>query len=133
MGGPLGRYLHLRHNFFARIVVTLGIYHRRVKPWSVLKAYTDPFPTPESRMGTYVFLRQIRKASAGLKSIEDRLTVLRAKPVEIVWAKKDPAFGKAAYIKKWKTHFPNAPVDHIRGASHYIQEDAPERIVSTFK
>jgi haloalkane dehalogenase len=130
MGGPLGKYLHLHHNFFARVMVPLGIYHRRAKTRSILKAYTDPFPTPESRIGTYVFPRQIRKASDWLKGIEGRLTVLRAKPVEMVWAKKDPAFGKEAYIKKWKTHFPDAPVDRIEDASHYIQEDAPERVAS---
>ena len=130
MGGPLGKYLHLRHNFFARVMIPAGIYHREFKTETLLKAYTDPFPTPASRMGTYVFPRQIRKAHKWLKAIENKLHVLSKTPVEMVWAMKDPAFGKESYIKKWRTYFPNAPVDRVALASHYVQEDSPERIVA---
>ncbi len=130
MGGPIGKYLHLRRNFFAKVMVPSGIFHREAKTKTILKAYTDPFPTPESRMGTYVFPRQIRKASPWLKTVEEKLKVLRDKPVEMVWAMRDPAFGKEYYIKKWKTFFPDAPVERVEDASHYLQEDCPERIIS---
>jgi haloalkane dehalogenase len=130
MGGPLGKYLHLRHNFFARVMVPWGIHRRRAKTPAVRRAYTDPFPTSGSRIGTYVFPREIRKSSAWMKGIQDRLTALGAKPVEFVWSMKDPAFGKEYYIEKWRTYFPDAAVDRVWRASHYIQEDAPERIVA---
>ncbi len=130
MGGPIGKYLHLRHNFFARFIVPFGIFKRDVKTRNVLKAYTDQFPTPDSRIGTYVFPRQICKASSWLKRVEEDLSALQDKPVEIVWAMKDPVFGKEYYIKRWQSHFPDAHVDRIEDASHYLQEDSPERIAS---
>ncbi|HPJ93801.1 MAG TPA: alpha/beta fold hydrolase [Deltaproteobacteria bacterium] len=133
MGGPLGNYLHLRHNFFARVIVPWGIYHKETRLPSVLKAYTDPFPTPESRMGTYVFPRSIRTSSAWLKDIESRLYMLRNKPVYMVWAMKDPAFGKKYYIRRWKKYFPDARLDMVSDASHYLQEDCPERVVNAIE
>ena len=130
MGGPVGRYLHLRHNFFAKVMVPSGISRRKVKTKEVLRAYTAPFPTHKARMGTYVFPRQIRLAAPWLKTVEERLHRLRNKPVEMVWAMKDPAFGKESYIKRWQEHFSDAPIDRIEDASHYLQEDRPERIVA---
>ncbi len=133
MGGPVGKYVHTRHNFFARVMLPAGIAHRKAKRAEVLEAYTDPFPTPEARIGTYVFPRQIRKASTWLKTVEADLSKLKDKPVEMVWAMKDPAFGKEYYIKRWQSHFPDAPIDRIEDASHYLQEDNPERIVAALK
>ncbi len=129
MGGPIGKYLILQHNFFAKVMVPYGIFHSGKKTPSILEAYTSRFPTPESRLGTYIFPRQIRKASPWLKSIQDKLGVLREKPVRLVWAMKDPAFGKEKYIKKWKSYFPGAFTDRVEHASHYLPEDCPERIV----
>ena len=129
MGGPLGPWLHLRHNFFARVMVPAGIYRKEIKKPALFKAYTDQFPTPDSRRGTYVFPREIRKSAKWLASIEDKLPALSEKPAEMVWAMRDPAFGKEYYIRKWQTFFPDAPVDRVEHASHFIQEDAPDRIV----
>lgn len=130
MGGALGKYLHLRHNFFARRIVPAGIYREEKKTPDVLKAYTDPFPRPETRMGTWVFPRSIRACALWLQSIEARLSRLRNKPVEMVWAMKDPAFGKESYIERWQSYFPGAAVDRIEDASHFLQEDCPERVAA---
>ena len=133
LGGPLGRFLHLRRNFFAKRIVPSGIARPERKPPEVLKAYTDPFPTPASRMGTYVFPGAIRQESTWLGSIEERLHVLGEKPVEMVWAMKDKAFGSEKYIDHWKGHFPDAPVERVADASHYLQEDCPENVAAAIR
>jgi haloalkane dehalogenase len=133
MGGPVGKYLNLRHNFFADRIVRGGIASAASKPEAVFKAYTDPFPTPESRIGTYVFPRAIRNSTTWLESIEHRLARLRGKPVELVWAMKDRAFGNEATIARWLRHFPGAPVERLEDAAHYIQEDRPEAIAAAIR
>jgi haloalkane dehalogenase len=133
MGGPVGRYLHLRRNFFARRLVPWGIARKERKPPEVLRAYTDPFPTDKSRMGTYVFPRAIRKSASWLRSTEERLSRLCRRPVEMVWAMKDPAFGKESYIRRWQNHFPDAAVDRVQDASHYLQEDCPDRVAAAVR
>ena len=47
----------------------------------------------------------------------------------LVWAMKDPAFGKPRYLDRWRTIFPQAQVETLDNASHYLQEDRPDRIV----
>lgn len=130
MGGLLGRYLHLRHNFFARVMVPLGIFHQKSRSPAILSAYTGPFPDPGSRMGTYVFPREIRKSSPWLKQTERQLVRLKDKPVRMVWAKRDPAFGWERYIRKWRSYFPDASVERLWDASHYLPEDRPDRVVA---
>lgn len=133
MGGSIGKYLHLRRNFFARKIVPSGIARAERRTPAILKAYTDPFPTPASRTGTWVFPRAIRRSAAWLAEIERQLPRLRAKPVELVWAMKDVAFGREPIIQRWLSYFPGAPVDRLPEAKHYLQEDEPERVAAAVK
>lgn len=130
MGGPWGRWLHMRHNVFARFVVPAAIHHVEKRTPPVLKAYTAPFPTPASRTGTWAFPRAIRTSAAWLAETESRLGRLRGLPVEMVWAMRDPAFGHERYIRRWHRYFPGAPVERVEDASHYLQEDRPDRVVA---
>ena len=133
MGDALGRFLIRRYNIFANKVVPASITRADRKTPEVLKAYTDPFPTPESRKGTWVFPREIRVNNDWLGETEKGLARLRGKPVELVFAMKDPAFGQETTIARWKTYFPDAPVDRIPDANHYIQEDAPDRVAAAIR
>jgi haloalkane dehalogenase len=133
MGDALGRFLHRRFNFFAKKIVPASIARADRKTPEVLKAYTDPFPTPESRIGTWVFPREIRMNDGWLGQTENGLAKLRDKPVEFVWAMKDPAFGQEKFIARWQSYFPGAPVDRVADASHFIQEDAPDRVAAAVK
>ncbi len=133
VGGPLGRYAHRRHNFFAAKIVPSGIYYRKRKPPEVFKAYTDPFPTEESREGTAVFPREIRRSKDWLKGIGNRLGRLVDKPVELVWGMKDLAFGSEAIVRRWQRYFPQAHLTRLEKASHYLQEDQPEAIAAAVR
>ncbi len=128
VGGPVGRYAHLKHNFFARRIVPAGIYYRKRKDAEIFKAYTDPFQTEASRMGTAVFPREIRKSARWLTDIGNRLYRLADKPVEMVWGMKDMAFGSEGIIRRWQKYFPHARVTRLEKASHYLQEDQPDEI-----
>ena len=128
MGGPHREWLHHKHNFFVRRVLPWGINSPSKYDPDVMEAYMGPFPSWESRKGTAEFPRQIRKASAWLSAIEERLSRLKGIPKEMVWAKKDPAYGSEAMIAKWRSYFPGIFVTRETEASHYLQEDCPESI-----
>jgi haloalkane dehalogenase len=53
--------------------------------------------------------------------------------VELVWALKDPAFGQEKVIQRWLGYFPDAPVDRVANANHYIQEDAPDHVAAAIR
>jgi haloalkane dehalogenase len=50
-------------------------------------------------------------------------------PVLIVWGDCDQAF-KEPQRRRWERTFPNHRTVILQGASHYIQEDAPEEILA---
>lgn len=129
-GGPVGKYLILQHNFFARWLMPASFTRPELRAPDVLNAYTDPFPTPASRMGTYVFPCAINHSDEWLASIESRLHLLAGKPVALVWAMKDLAFGNEETIARWHRHFPHASVDRIPDAGHYVPEERPDRVVA---
>jgi haloalkane dehalogenase len=97
-----------------------------------LKAYADPFPTPESRKGPAIFPVQIVAATPWLEQIESRLSLLAGKPVEFIFGLKD-LLSTPSEIGKWLKHFPNAGVQKIEGANHFTQEDCPDNYVIAIK
>ncbi|MBI3604828.1 MAG: alpha/beta fold hydrolase [Nitrospirae bacterium] len=131
MGGSLlGRYLNVKRNFFVRKMIPAGIFHKEKISSTLLEAYAAPFSTEESRTGIWIFPGEIRRSASWLAETESRLYLLKEKPVAMIWAKKDPAFAKPKYINRWLKHFPQAELEILEDASHYLQEDRPDRIVA---
>jgi haloalkane dehalogenase len=92
--------------------------------------YVEVVPTQESRRGIAVFPIQIRAARPWMAELEARVdTALRSKPTVLIWGMKDPAFGAAGVLERWKATFPQAKVIRLQAAGHYIQEDAPDQII----
>lgn len=134
MGGKrLGRYLQLKKNFFAKKIIPAGIFHKEKITPALMSAYTDPFPTEASRIGAWVFPREIRGSAGWLADIESKLHLLKNRPVALIWPGKDPAFGKERYLDRWRRYFPDAEIERVEDASHYIQEDRPDRVIAGIK
>jgi len=131
LGGPVGRYLIGQHNLFVERIIPAGV--RRVKlPAAVMDAYRGPFPTPESRRPVYVFPKEILASRPFLTEIEAGLPKLADRPALIVWGTKDVAF-RAAERRRWEDVFPGHRTVLLDGAGHYIQEDAPDEIVTAIR
>ncbi len=96
-------------------------------------AYLTPHPSWASRTGVLAYPRLIpwdEKSPTrplGLH-VEANLEKLSGKPALICWAMKDPAFPRGV-LDLWRKRFPGAEVHEIEDASHFLQEDAHERIV----
>ena len=134
MGGwPIGYYLQTRRNYFAKAMLPDGIFHKEKVTPSLRKAYTDPFPTVDSRKPTYIFPGQIRKAHAWLGKIESKLSVLGDVPTQILWGEKnDPGFGLKE-LKKWQGFLKMQETETVDDASHSVQEDRPDRVVAAIR
>jgi len=127
-GGPLGKYLILRHNLFANRMMPFLLTQPNSKTPEIKKAYTDPFPTTDSRMGTYVFPRALTHTGEWLDEIQTRLHLLADKPVELVFGMKDIALAREEVINRWLGYFPHAGLDRVKEAGHFIQEEVPDRV-----
>jgi haloalkane dehalogenase len=131
-GWPLGYWLQTQRNFFARVIVPNGIYHAEKVTESLRKAYIDPFPTPGSRIPTWVFPGQIRKAKSWLADIEAKLPLLSDVPAHILWGTKDGGF-PLAMLEKWQSYLKMNETEPLDDASHYVQEDRPDRVVAAIQ
>ncbi|MCZ8521637.1 MULTISPECIES: alpha/beta fold hydrolase [Paenibacillus] len=134
MGGrPLGYWLQTRRNFFARVIVPHGIHHTDRVTDTLRAAYTAPFPTPASRKPTWVFPRHIRKARPWLAETESRLPALSNVPAHILWGTKDSAGFPLEEMAKWQSYLQNHESEVLDDASHYVQEDRPDRVAAAIR
>ena len=104
MSTPPLQWLILKRNFFVKVIMP-RLVERKLEP-AVFETYQKVQPSPESRRG------------------------VAEKPMELVWAMKDPAFGRETVIQRWLRDFPDGHVTRLGDANHYVQEDAPEALAA---
>ena len=100
---------------------------------TVLDAYRAPFPTPESRLALLCWSRDIPVQETDpsypeMKRIEEGLVRFTGTPTLLVWGMRDPVLPESV-LRTWQRIYPQATAAEIEDASHFLQEDAPERIV----
>ena len=128
LGNALSRKLILSKNLLAKHLMSIMLPATAKANKAITAAYSAPFPTPASRLGTAVFPRQLTAANPWLDKLEKRLHTLKSKPVEFVFGLKDPGTRKAD-MAKWLEHFPDANVQRVAQGNHFTQEDCPENYV----
>ena len=123
MGGPLGRLLIRRFNFFVNVMIPAGHRRRRLTA-EEMNHYRQALPTPQRRNPSAVFPKDITAARTFLADLEDGLKALVDMPTLIVWGDADVAF-RAKERRRWETLMPRSHTVVLAGAGHYLQSDAP--------
>jgi cis-3-alkyl-4-acyloxetan-2-one decarboxylase len=100
----------------------------------VMDAYRAPFPTPASRLALLCWSRDIPVSEADpsyaeMKRIERGLPQFINTPTLLVWGMRDPVLSEPV-LRTWQSIYPRAITYEIEDASHFLQEDAPARIVN---
>ena len=119
-------------NLFVEGFLPAGIHHKeRIN--EIMPAYRAPFPDWNSRIGTLAYPRDIpvgddHPSTPAMGNIQDNLGKLNV-PTTIIWGMLDPAI-PPPLIDAWLGVYPHAQVHRIDTASHFLQEDEPEQIVS---
>jgi cis-3-alkyl-4-acyloxetan-2-one decarboxylase len=119
-------------NLFVEGFFPAGTYHKE-RLNELMPAYRAPFPDWNSRIGTLTFPRDIpvgdeHPSTPTMGHIEDNLGRLNV-PTTVIWGMHDPAI-PPPLIGRWKAVYPHAETHEIQTASHFLQEDEPEQIVS---
>jgi haloalkane dehalogenase len=127
----LGGLLVKQADIFTNVFMRGGIKRKKLT-LDERFMYQRPHPTPESRVPVHVMPREILAARDLLTEVEDGLAQVADKPALIVWGDKDQAFREPQRLR-WEGTFPDHRTEILRGASHYIQEDAPVEIVAAIK
>ena len=127
MGGPIGRMLIRRYNFFATSVMRQAFGDNRRLSAATHEQYLRPLANPADRTGCMVFPRQIVGSTAWLAGIWGKIGALRNTPTLIVWGMKDIAF-REKELKQWQRAFPGARTVRLDTVGHYVQEEAPAEL-----
>ena len=80
----------------------------------------------------HVLPREILSAYELLTEVEQGLARLTSLPALIVWGDRDQALREPQRLA-WERTFPNHRTVILTGASHYIEEDAPDEIVAAIR
>jgi len=126
-----GGFLVKRLDLFTNVFVPGGVKRKKLSP-AEKEMYKRPHPTPESRIPVHVMPREILAAHDLLSEVEGGIPRVAHLPALIVWGDRDQAFKEPQRLR-WERTFPNHKTVILKGASHYIQEDAPEEIVRAIK
>lgn len=129
---PPGAWLIQRFNAFSGLAVRMATASR-LKP-AVAQGLVAPYRgSPDRRLATLRFVQDIPlhrsdPAWAVLEQTEQRLDALRGKPVLIGWGAKDFVFDDRV-LARWREILPDAEVDYLEQAGHYVLEDAAAHLL----
>jgi haloalkane dehalogenase len=125
VGGPIGRFLIKKRNFFARDIVKAAFGDKKKLTKEIHSHYLSPLNDPKDRKGSWVFPKEIIGSSDWLQTLWDRHDVLKGKNVLIAWGMKDIAF-REKELNRWIGAFPNSKVVRYPDAGHYVAEIRPD-------
>lgn len=133
MGSDLMREKIMKKNSFVNI--SMGQLTQGYKSYApdlvdeVKEAYRQPFPTPESRIPTWVFPRQIIESGPWLSELNQNLNLLLERPTLLIWGEQDPVF-PTVVREAWKQRLKNYQELALPSANHFFQSDEPDQIAS---
>lgn len=132
MGGPLGRFLTTRYNFFAKQVTRRAWGRARPLTPELLERFTGVHTRPEERKGMWVFPRQITGSTDWLRSLWERRDSLREADMALLWGMRDIAF-REDVLERWIAEFPDAAVARLPEAGHFVSLEAPEAVAAAVR
>jgi pimeloyl-ACP methyl ester carboxylesterase len=130
---PRGEAFVLQKNGYLEPALLGTTFHKDALSGPILQAYRAPFPTPESRLAMLWWSRDIPVSEtdisyAEMKRIEQALPLFSQIPLLLIWGMQDPVLSPEV-LRCWQEVYPHAQTHEIEDASHFLQEDAHDRIV----
>ena len=107
--------------------------HRRSLTAEEKRGYLFPYGSWADRVAVSAFVRDIPMAETHpswttLKRIEEGLTQFRDRPALVLWGGRDFCFNDS-FLARWREALPQATVERIADAGHYVLEDAREQVL----
>jgi haloalkane dehalogenase len=124
---PIMRWLYLRANFSARMLVKLSWGKRKKLTRELHREFIDQFPDRASRAGTWGFARSVSHDGPKWDAAAKGLSKLADTPTLIVWGGADRVV-KPENLQRWKEALPHATVHELKDVGHFPQIEAPDEV-----
>lgn len=123
----VGEFIVRGLNGFAEPATWMAMASRRLT-WEERRGYLHPYDSWANRIGVHRFVRDIPMESGHpsrvtLDEVTRGLPGLAAHRKMILWGGRDFCFD-ASYLSRWRELWPDARVEALEGAGHYVLEDA---------
>jgi pimeloyl-ACP methyl ester carboxylesterase len=123
----LGEFIVRGLNGFAEPATWMAMAGRRLS-WEERKGYLYPYGGWAERIGVHRFIRDIplereHPSREALERIADRLPTLSRNAKLVVWGGRDFCFDDS-FLSRWREIYPDARVERLERAGHYVLEDA---------
>lgn len=129
-GGPIGEFVQMNFNGFARMALKQGIV--RELPAAVADVYLRPF-RPLDRRGVAAFYPgQITAAADYHAEVEAGIGRLRDRRALIFWGMRDPGFPRVD-LERFEKAFPDHKTIELAGADHFFFEDAAPQMIEEIR
>jgi haloalkane dehalogenase len=134
----LGELIVRGLNGFAEPATWMAMAARRLT-WEERKGYLHPYGSWASRIGVHRFIRDIplereHPSRQTLEQVAERLPALSRNEKLIVWGGRDFCFDDT-FLSRWREIYPDARVERLERAGHYVLEDSgaeARALISTF-
>lgn len=119
-------------NLFARAALWMAVERPERLTADVRRGFLAPYDSPAHRVAIDEFVRDIpltrrHPAYHELRVIEAGLPFLASRPIQLIWGMKDWCFTPVC-LERFRRVFPEAEVQTLPDAGHYVLEDAPEQV-----
>ncbi|MFV2065965.1 MAG: alpha/beta fold hydrolase [Pirellulales bacterium] len=122
-------------NLFSQAALRMTTVTQRPLPPDVCAGYLAPYDSWPHRSAVYQFVADIPQGPAHpsyrkLAEIEARLPRFANRPCQLIWGMQDWCF-RPDSLERFRELFPDARVERIEEAGHWVVEDATERVIAT--
>jgi haloalkane dehalogenase len=123
-------------NGFAWPATWLAMHRRSLTPIEQ-RGYLWPYDSWANRVAVSAFVQDIplgpsHRSWATLKAVESGLAQFRNREALVVWGARDFCFNDH-FLGRWREFLPQAEVQRIPDAGHYVLDDAREDVVPRLK
>lgn len=120
-------------NGFVEVAQFRAIFDRDRLKSPVRQGYVDPYDSWKNRVAIHRFVQDIPMSPshpswATLTQVEEGLAQFADTPMVIIWGDDDFCFD-TEFRHEWERRFPKAKVWSMPDASHYVVEDAIDRVI----
>jgi haloalkane dehalogenase len=132
----LGALLVRGLNGFAESATWMAMASRRLT-WGERRGYLYPYRSWADRVGIYEFVRDIpmeagHPSMAALVEVAAALPRLAGHEKLVVWGGRDFCFDDG-FLSRWREIYPDARIERLATAGHYVLEDAGERAITPIR
>ncbi len=122
LGSPLMPLLYRYLNFLAKYILPAAFGERSRLTPEIHQHFLRPFSKASERNGTIAFAKSLLRDQDYYASIGKKLSILKDKPVLIIWGMKDE-FITEKHLLWMQEQFPSSKVVRYDDAGHFVLEE----------